>query len=428
MLCPKMKSIAISSANLNSSQGEGPIIIFGADICGRLIARHLAATGIPVNFFVDNNSNKCGQLLEGLPVNTVDILTSLPLNSRFLIASTYYNDIFSQLNELGFSYIYPTFELLKEIPESKISALPSLEGEVHGRGNFSRDFPLHAVTNMINSQQSLLAEDVLFIRSVDVIITERCSLKCKDCANLMQYYEKPVNIETQVLIESLDDLDALADKINEIRIIGGEPLVNSDFDLIVRKAASLQSVAKVVIYTNGTIVPSDEKLLSLSSCKDKLFFFITNYEGLSRKRAQLIEALTKHGLPNNCQDAYGWTECGSIGQRNRSKIDNEFIFQNCCAKNFISMSESRLYRCPFSANVSRLDGMPRELHEADGFDLKNSSALSKDELKARKEALHDYLYNLKTLNACDFCAGRTYGDPEIKPGIQVKKALAYSRY
>jgi len=244
----------------------------------------------------------------------------------------------------------------------------------------------------------------------------------------MQYYEKPVDVETRLLLDSLDDLDAIADKINEIRVIGGEPLVNSDFDIVIRKAASMKSVAKVVVYTNGTIVPSDEKLLSLSSCKDKLFFFITNYDGLSRKRSQLVDALNRYQLPNNCQDAYGWTECGSIGRRNRSRVENEIIFQNCCAKNFISMSDSRLYRCPFSANVSRLNGMPTELYEADGFDLKGSSVLPDSELSAKKQALYDYLYNLKSLNACDFCAGRTYGDPEIKPGIQARKALAYSRY
>ena len=35
----------------------------------------------------------------------------------------------------------------------------------------------------------------LSLRSIDVMITEKCTLKCKDCANLMQFYEKPINIE-----------------------------------------------------------------------------------------------------------------------------------------------------------------------------------------------------------------------------------------
>ena len=58
---------------------------------------------------------------------------------------------------------------------------------------------------------------MLFIRSVDLILTEKCSLKCKDCANLMQYYEKPINIESEELIGDLHDICSIADEINEIR-------------------------------------------------------------------------------------------------------------------------------------------------------------------------------------------------------------------
>ena len=102
------------------------------------------------------------------------------------------------------------------------------------------------------------------------MLTEKCSLKCRDCANLMQYYSKPVNIEKSELFEDLEDLLFLADEINEIRIIGGEPLVNKDFHEVCLKAASSDKVNKVVVYTNGTICPPDSKLKLL---KNKRFLF-----------------------------------------------------------------------------------------------------------------------------------------------------------
>ena len=92
------------------------------------------------------------------------------------------------------------------------------------------------------------------------------------------------------------------------------------------------------------------------------------------------------------------------------------------------MSDSRLYRCPFAANVSRLNGMPTELHEADGFDLRGASNLPAPAKSRLRDSLHEYLYNITMLDSCDYCAGRTYGDPEIKPGIQAKKALSYTKY
>ena len=69
----------------------------------------------------------------------------------------------------------------------------------------------------------------------------------------MQYYKNPTNIRKQELIDDLNDLMSVADEVNEIRIIGGEPLMNKDFHEISAQAAAFQKVKKVVIYTNGTI-------------------------------------------------------------------------------------------------------------------------------------------------------------------------------
>ena len=32
------------------------------------------------------------------------------------------------------------------------------------------------------------------------------------------------------------------------------------------------------------------------------------------------------------------------------------------------------------------------------------------------------------INACNFCHGRSYGQPEIEPGIQTKKVIEYAAY
>ena len=39
----------------------------------------------------------------------------------------------------------------------------------------------------------------LIVKSIDVQITEKCSLKCKDCCNLMQYYERPQDSNLEIL-------------------------------------------------------------------------------------------------------------------------------------------------------------------------------------------------------------------------------------
>lgn len=45
-----------------------------------------------------------------------------------------------------------------------------------------------------------------------------------------------------------------------------------------------------------------------------------------------------------------------------------------------------------------------------------------------KSALRLFLREKSYINACNYCNGRTYGDPEIVPGIQTKAVLVYKKY
>jgi len=61
--------------------------------------------------------------------------------------------------------------------------------------------------------KNYLNPDKLFLRSIDLIITERCSLKCQGCSNLMQYYEKPKNCDTNLLLKLIDVFFKVIDEV-----------------------------------------------------------------------------------------------------------------------------------------------------------------------------------------------------------------------
>jgi hypothetical protein len=65
-----------------------------------------------------------------------------------------------------------------------------------------------------------------FIHSLDVVISEKCSLNCKDCSNLMQYYTAPENLNYDGIISDFEKLTAKIKHVYEIRLIGGEPFMN----------------------------------------------------------------------------------------------------------------------------------------------------------------------------------------------------------
>jgi len=398
------------------------IYIFGADIAGKAVQKILDSDGVTVEGFIDNNRNKCDIVLNGVYVYQASKLDSLPKDTVFLIASTYIADIIEQLESQGFFDWAPISFVIEANTDRDFRSL--VDGELqrnHSGGKFTKDFVDFAVSNMVNSQRKYLDPNLLFIRSVDLVLTEKCTLKCKDCCNLMQYYENPTNVAKQELFEDLEDLVAIADEINEIRIIGGEPLVNKDFHEVSRRATEFENVNKVVIYTNGTICPPDEKLRVLQN--DKIFVFITTYGSLSKNAEKLKERLIQLGIQFNYQPAYGWTECGGIEIWGRSAEGNREIFKNCCAKHFTTMTDGKMFRCPFSANAERLRAIPQA--DGDFASIRGARLASLDQLKEIKKSLRWFLREKPSLDACDSCSGRTYGDPEINPGIQVKTPLEH---
>lgn len=406
-------------------QNQSKVMIFGADIAGKIVAEILKSSGVVPDAFLDNNKNKCDIALNSVPVLHASSLQNINRTTVILIASTYISDIVAQIEEIGFYNWVPIAKLLEENWDKNLRNV--LQGDLrknHSGGEFTQDFDEFVLSNMINSQKKYLDPNQLYIRSIDLIITEKCSLKCKDCSNLMQYYEAPINIEDDELLQDLEDICSVADEINEIRIIGGDPFMKKDFHNVVAKAASYPNVNKVVVYTNGTICPPDEKLLAISN--PKTFVFITTYGDLSRNSNKLEERLKALQINYNKQPAYGWTDCASVDEKQRSKESLLHTFKFCCAKHFTTLTDGRIFRCPFSANVERLRAIPES--PEDSVNIRGIARAPLVQRMKLKERLKTFLREISYINACNFCNGRTYGDPEITPGIQTKTAIAYVKF
>tara|TARA_B100000686_G_scaffold147770_1_gene155154 strand:- start:8906 stop:10174 length:1269 start_codon:yes stop_codon:yes gene_type:complete len=417
------KILDINILNKDFQDGKN-IFIFGADVVGKVVMKILEENQIFIKGFLDNNKNKCYEKISNLPVeHAPKKLLGIEKNSIILIASTYILDIINQLESYGIYEWYPITGILEKNNSVNYDSYikDDLQKNYSG-GVFTKDFVNFGVTNMIASQKKYLDPDKLFIRSMDIIVTEKCSLKCKDCSNLMQYYERPINIDGSELLNDYEDLNAVSDEVNEIRIIGGEPLMNKDFHEITAKAASYEKFNKVVVYTNGTICPNDEKLEKIKN--EKTFVFITTYGELSRNAKKLADSMERLGINYNIQPAYGWTDSGKVKDYKRPDKINKNLFKLCCAKHFTTLTDGKIFRCPFSANLERLKALPKSTE--DYFDIRNSRNIN--DLSELKIKLKWFLRDKDLINACNFCHGRSYGQPEIEPGIQTKKVIEYASY
>ena len=53
-----------------------------------------------------------------------------------------------------------------------------------------------------------------------------------------------------------------------------------------------------------------------------------------------------------------WTDSGRVKKYNRTEEELQSLFQNCCVGDILSISNGKLYRCPFSANAHNLNAIP----------------------------------------------------------------------
>lgn len=397
---------------IKSSNGESiPNIIFGAGILGEILFHACCIAGIKIDCFCDDKGpgTFCGLDMfhtSELPVKYQDAV--------FFIASSYIKDMVDRLTDLGYSKWHSCGLLLRDLDLSQVKLSDS---------SYSVDRMEYLISTCLLCHDNFMNPDKLFVQSVDIVITERCSLKCKDCSNLMQYYKKPLNSSLDEMLHTIDLFCSYMDEVYEFRVIGGEPFMNKDFHLIVNKLINEPKVKKIAIYTNGTILPREAQLESLQN--DKVSLYITDYGHLSTKLNELTQKLESMGIAFFASKAQGWTDCASLHKHRRTVEQQENIFKQCCAKNLATLSDGKLYRCPFAANASRLNAVPD--YAGDYINFLDMPLNSIDAMDTKKR-IRSFFVEKTYLETCDHCNGRPYGAPVITPAVQIDKPLDYKLY
>ena len=172
------------------------VILFGAGDVGELVNYSLNKIGVTVDFFCDNDEKKHGKKYFGIDVISPEDLKKLGKNVKIFISNNYVSTINSQLTKAGFNKIFNCGELLKNTDFSDSKQIKGLQPlKIERRIEYYRNMCL---------KDEYASSGILNIKSLDVQITERCSLRCKNCSNLMQYYEKPVNSDLEQLFLAMD--------------------------------------------------------------------------------------------------------------------------------------------------------------------------------------------------------------------------------
>lgn len=382
--------------NLTEILSTKKIIIFGSGEAGQAAVKILRAKGLEPFCFHDNKVQS-EIIISGIPVKKLD-LNQFCKDFVFILTMYKQQEAEKELLSFGIKDFFPIWCLIDKNSSS-----------------FLEPFELEKIKFIQESNKT----KKLTLNSLDFVITERCSLKCKECSNLMQFYKNPQNYNFEFLKQQINILSKVFDEIYEVRILGGEPFVNLDCGKIIEYIYQNKLSKRIVIYTNATIIPNEETLLFMK--KANTFVSMSDYGDLSRKKKEFIKLLSKFDIPYELKTIDFWTKCSTFKNHKRSKKALEYIYKNCCCRNVITLLNGKIYGCPFIANAMNLRAIPCQIE--DFVDLFQD--LPQKDLK---EKIRNML-NRNYYDSCNWCEGRPdipKENDKIPPHEQIKKALDYT--
>lgn len=262
-------------------------------------------------------------------------------------------------------------------------------------------------------RQVILPKDnIVLLNTINITVTERCNLRCKHCAALMQYFERPVHIPIEELKHDIDALLSKVDFIRDIHILGGEPFLYpqlSEYLTYLRKYRS--NIGSLYLITNGTVVPKQEVIDALA--ESEVLVRISDYKEKSWQKEALIKALDVNGVMSQVTD-YPWTYENQLVYDDTRTPQQKF---DCCfAKRFNNcLTNGKIYYCDFLANAEKLEMVP---YDADnGITLDGASGAD----------IISYLQKSDAPLGCTYCGGHDHSI-EIPIAEQTPDILPYRSF
>ncbi len=253
---------------------------------------------------------------------------------------------------------------------------------------------LFPVFILLKLWRGILLGGRLELDHLEIVVGSLCTLHCRRCANLMQYYEHPTVFDAGRLEEDIRNLLELVE-IDRVNIIGGEPFLYRKLPDLIALLQRSGKVGRIRVITNGTVLPPESLLEAL---KDPgIHVFISNYIGIGAKTNE-VYALLKDAGVGVYVSTVAWLDYHhNFAGYHRSAEEMEKVYRNCrgaCHE----LVDGEIHLCPTSAHGMRLGLIPRD--ENSFVSIRHDGSK-----KAKKEILRklDFLLTHQIPNACNYC-------------------------
>ena len=254
----------------------------------------------------------------------------------------------------------------------------------------------------IRGQENNLATDYSMSRMI-VVLSTKCSLRCRDCNNLIPLFNSKSDLNTDKIISSLKNILNVIDSIYRLELIGGEPFLASNLEDVLQFVLRQEKIVTVEMTTNGTIIPKESLIPLLQNEKVKIC--ISDYNDIVDCK-NIIEFCKKHDLRYQVLHIKQWINSGGIMKRFRSIEQLKHQYLSCQSSYFCkTLFEDKLFQCARASSLYAIN----VCNDINGY-LKVDSSLSKERL---------FNFILGDNNpACDYCNTATSEGFQVVPAIQ----------
>lgn len=390
----------VNDFRIDDFVGSKKIYIYGATTGAKIIQQALFSKGIDIEGFLDCDKRK--GMYSG---KTVCRPTALDDDAVIIVGlMRSFNSALHTLEKEGIRAVYVAISLLRGYT---VEDFEVLDNEKMMAESFLKDYSLYA--------GGFFANNVVILPVVELFITECCTLKCRDCGQFVPYYEKPISYTVSDIIDDINRLLKIVDKICEIHILGGEPLLHPQIDVLLRWIYQNPYIGSIRIISNATVYPNDNVWKAIYETETEMRF--SDYGGLSKEMKRLLERCNLMGVKYYTFNE-PWIDMGKVFLRKYSEEEVIDIFLSCPWTASYLYQKGRLFRCSRIANLNNQKKI--DTIESDCVDLTDMIDENVDE--KREELIS--LIKRKFMKGCYYCDGPTGANSTLEPAIQLDSGIS----
>src|SRR5574344_2335578 len=185
------------------------------------------------------------------------------------------------------------------------------------------------------------------IKLIEYHITNHCNLNCKGCAHFAPI-AKPWFAD---IVSFENDIKRLSSKVDieQLRLFGGEPLLNNDINQFLIVARKILPYSKISILTNGILVYERLQELIPTMLKNNIVMEMTKYP-INVDYDKITKILRAVGILVEFENEFGVVKTLRHHILSHDQKDNDYACMMLKGES-VQLRNGKLYICPLQAYI-----------------------------------------------------------------------------